>query len=356
MSPLSKATLMILGGACLLLFAGAFPLMGAPELYRGGAMLAIGLLAALLALWGGWKLTQGQRARFLLGALCTFFTCSGLVTAWQFGAKAISYLPLGGSMWFGALGMGCIAVVGLLFTAIFGFLMFKLMNKRLWLAGAHWSLFLMAGGSYLDYFGEITAPLYLPDDGKTEQDGVVTEEGQTEKLGFSLRVDDFAINHYEPTYTLYEHRQNQWNPLASLTPQNGELSHEGESWNVSTLADPHHTGRPFKLLQGTTLRLLMQDTPTVKEYRATCKITRPYRGRKEEYTAPLRVNEPISCNGWQIYLMSYRPMGTRSLLILQARHSPGRLLSLAGMTGLILCTACWCWWKKEKPSLLPPQA
>ena len=71
-------TLMVLGAAGLLLLAGGFPLVGEPAVYRSGLMLGLGIAAALLALWGGWRLAAGQRARYVCGLVSSFFTCSVL--------------------------------------------------------------------------------------------------------------------------------------------------------------------------------------------------------------------------------------------------------------------------------------
>ena len=78
MTALLKGGIMALGAACVLLLAGAFPLMGAPEVYRSGAMLLLGGLTVLLSLWGGWRLAAGARGRLVFGLVCLFFTIAGL--------------------------------------------------------------------------------------------------------------------------------------------------------------------------------------------------------------------------------------------------------------------------------------
>lgn len=352
MSTLLKITLMTLGAGCTLLAAGAFPFMGAPAVYKGGLMLLLGLLTTLLSLWGGWRLAKGQRARFLAGLPCIFLTLTGLAALWEFVPPAFQYARLGGAMWFGALGMGSLALVGLLFSAIFGYLTLRLMTRRLWLAGAHWSITLLLIGAYTDYSREITCHLPLPADGKTSVSEVKDADGNTHPLGFTLQARQFTVEHYAtaPTFTLYHWNGQQWEPHSHPTLKDGAISVGTESWPQENLQQPPATSiQPYLLLPGEPARLLVQDKPPVRQYSAECLLVTNYRGRPEERPVTLRVNEPLSCNGWQIYLMGYRPMGNTTLLQLEARRAPGRLpFALPGMIGIILCTACWCWWKKEE--------
>lgn len=361
MGTLPKAALIILGASCTLLVAGAFPLMGAPAVYKSGAMLLIGILAATLAFLGGWKLAKGQRLRFLAGGACTFFTLTGLAALWEFIPQALSYARLGGAMWFGAIGMGSLALVGLLFTLIFGYFTCRLMNRRLWLAGAHWCLVLLALGAYTDYLGETTCTLHLPADGKSSLSEARSRDGQTHSLGFTLQANSFSIEYHdtgEPSFTLFQWKENHWEPLADLKPQGGVLSYKQESWPVGSLRQSTDPGiQPYLLLPGEPARLLVQHPSPVRQYHAECLLTAPHRGQLEKRTVTLRVNEPISCEGWQIYLMGYQPMGNTALLQLEARRAPGRLpFALPGMIGIIICTAGWCWWKRDTPLLEPGPA
>lgn len=353
---LPKASIAVLAAVCLLLAAGGFPLMGAPAVYKGGMMLILAALAALLALWGGWRLAKGRRAQFVFGLVSVFLATAGLVAVWQFGTQAAAYARIGGAMWFGAAGMASLALVGLLFTAIFGFFMLKLMDNRLWLAGAHWSFCLLAAGAGIDYCGEVSCPLWLPANGSAIEEAQAAD-GTKFSLGFKLQAEDFGIERYDdapPAYTLYQWTGGKWNPIARPNLQNGRLIHGQESWPANSLQkNPFLGSQPYVLLQGEPARLLMQDEPAVRSYHARCRVTSSYRGREEAREETLRVNEPISCNGWRIYLMGYRPMGGGALLQLEARRAPGRLPALAGMVGLIICCAFWCWGKPKPRDLAP---
>ena len=145
---------MALGAACVLLLAGAFPLLGAPEVYRSGAVLLLGALSVLLCFWGGWRLAAGARGQLVCGLVFLFFTVAGLNMLFLYGAKALEYAAIGGAMWAGFVGMGCVALTGVVFMAVFGFLCCRVMNKRiLWLAGAHWAVALLGIGAFVDAGG-----------------------------------------------------------------------------------------------------------------------------------------------------------------------------------------------------------
>ena len=351
-----KFTLMLLGVVGVLLLVGGFPLVGVPAVYGSWLMLTAGVLAIVLSLWGGWRIAAGQRAQFVFGLICTFFAGAGLVVLWQYGCRAVEYAALGGAMWFGALGMACTAVVGALFTGIFGFFVLRLMRRQLWLAGAHWSLALVGIGAYADHVGEVTAIAQLPSNGRVTIREVMTADGEKERLPFTLRADSFSTTYYgDDSYTLYEWGHGQWVPVGNPVVEVDCLRYGDELWALEDLQLMDGMPQPCLVLPGEPVRLLMRDPRAVRDYSAALHIETDYRGRSEQRDEVVRVNYPLECKGWLIYLNSYTPMGRSTLVSLQLRRAPGRLPALVGMVGLILCTACWCWWRRESPTpaLLP---
>lgn len=336
---------MVIGAACVLLLAGGFPLMGAPEVYRSGATMLLGLLAALLCAVAGWRITKGERLRLLGGLICTFFACAGLAAAWQFGNQAVQIAQLGGAMWFGAIGMACTGMVGLIFTGLFSFLAKRAMHYRLWLAGAHWALVLIALGAYLDFCGELRIPVSMAANPTEKLSQVQTNDGTAIPLGFDLSIHQFELTRYDThSYSLHLFVDGKWRTENTLAAQDGLLTlPNGDSIKITDLRTAPGMPHPFLLLPGEPARLIMQDMPPVREYKVHCQVDTLYRGRQETRQTTIKVNEPLSCKGWVVYLMNYRdtPTGTRVELLL--RRAPGRLPALAGMVGLILCTAFWCW-------------
>ena len=341
---------MALGAACVLLLAGAFPLLGAPEVYRGGAMMLLGALVVLLCLWGGWRLATGKRVQLVCGLVFLFFTVTGLSMLFQYGAKAVEYAGIGGPMWAGAVGMGCVALTGVVFMAVFGFLCYRVMNAPvLWLAGVHWAVALLGIGAFADAAYEVRVPVTLPADARTELTELVLDDGRRFDLGFRLRIDDFRVQHYDDaTYTLYSFEKGRPGP-AQQVERRGDMLHLGsESWPVSSLTSAPGMPHPFLMLPGNPARVLVQKPGTVKDYCAQVVAFTDHRGRPETHKAELRVNSPFACKDWRFSLSSYRQEAGRTEVLLQARRAPGRFAALTGMLGIIICTVVWCWWRKEE--------
>lgn len=344
MSKSLKATLMVIGAACVLLFAGGFPRLGAPEVYRGGAMLLLGVIGAVLSLWGAARLATGSLLRFLFGMLLAFFALAGVAVFLRYGAAALELAGQGGAMWAGAIGMGCTALTGVLFVCIFGYLATRLLTCRLWLAMAHFSVFLIALGAYLDFCGEVTATLVLPADGSRSASAVRADDGTEWPLGFTVTVKDFDVSYYDTErYEIAVSRNGRWENARELKLRDGRLVLGEESWPLSSLKTAPGIDRPFLLVPGEPPRLIMKMPPPVREYRALCEVQQVHRGMSETREELLRVNEPIERAGWLLSLMSYQPMGSSSLVIMQARRAPGRIPAMAGMLGLVLSLAFWCW-------------
>lgn len=349
----TKAAIMAVGVACVLLLAGGFPLMGAPAVYRGGAMLLLGLVSALLSLCGAWRIASGQRLRLVFGLLFLFFSVIGLVMLWQYSAQGIKFAEQGGPLWMGALAMFCTALSGAVFFAVFGYLTKRVMTRRLWLAGIHASLVLLTIGVYVDYKYEERYRLILPADGSVSTDAVQLPEGGRVPLGFSFAVESFSVAHYDDeSYTLYTLEEGR--PVRPIQPElQGDMLVAGkERWNKNLLKTAPGMPQPFYLVPGNPQRVILRNPPVVKDYCAHCLVNTDYRGRPEQRREQLRVNEPISCKGWLLSLESYELHHGRTLVRVQARRAPGRIAALSGMVGIIICTACWCWWNKEEEEAL----
>lgn len=334
-----KATLAVLGAVCVLLLAGAFPLLGAEGVYRGGAMLLAGLAVLLLSLWGAWRLAAGRKARLCGGLICLFFAGAGVVILWQYSTMAIRMAQQGGPMWAGAVAMSCTALTGCIFTGVFGYLVLKTMDTaRLWLAGAHLSLALLLCGAYADFCWEKRAVAELAAGSGEPLQRLTTTAGETAEPGFSLLVDRFTVTHYdEPTYTLYTMQGGQPTDPRPAERRGDRLVFGAESCAVSELHTAPGMPHPFVLLPGEPPRVILQNAPAVKDYAAECTLHTTHRGRPETRHDTLRVNAPLECKGWLISLVNYTetPHGPRVQLLF--RRAPGRIPTLTGIVGILLC-------------------
>ncbi len=349
-----KASLMALAAGCVLLFGGAFPLMGAPAIYRGGAMLLLAVALAALSLWGMARLCRGNGFRFALGALFSFLALIGLTMVGEYGAKAFEFAATGGPMWFAAVGTACTAGAGLIFIGVFGYLAYRLMRRQLWLAGAHLAAALVLIGGLIDYSCETRLMQQLPADGKTVLSHIRLD-AETRELPFRLRVDTFDIHRYDgqESYALYSYDRaaGKWQRQGDVARDGDSLVRGDERWPLAGLTTAPGMPTPY-LLAGQGRVILKQEAP-VREYRADCRVTTWHKGREETRNELLRVNEPIIAKGWQITLMSHSlDSAGRPVLHLQLRDAPGRFWALCGMVGIMLCTACWSYLpdRKAKPA------
>ncbi len=334
---------MAMGAGAVLLFGGAFPQWGAPDVYRGGAMQMLAAAVAGLSLWGMLRLCRGEYFRFGLGALFSFLTVIGATMVFQYGAQSAKFAAAGGPMWFAAFGTACTASAGLIFIGVFGYLAYRLMKRRLWLAAVHLSVVLVLAGAFIDYYGETRLMQLQPADGKSVLKSV-TVGGEERELPFHLRVDDFAITRYEGNehYALYgyDRAAGTWQKQAELQREGEELVSGAERWPLSQFTTA--PGMPMPYLMAGQGRVILKEEAPVKEYRASCRVTTWHKGREETRQEQLRVNEPIIAKGWQITLMSHSSDAAGQPVVhLQLREAPGRFWALCGMVGLMLCTACW---------------
>ncbi len=278
---------MLLGALCLLCFAGAFPLLPCPEVYRSGAMLCLGFAGMALALWGALRLAKGHYKRFLFGLVASFFAGAGVCIALECSSLSWGFIQEGGNALFAAATLACAALVGLLFFLVFGYLLLRVMTRRLWLAVAHVALLPLAFGAYFDFVAERSTAILVPVGPEVP---ALTEipfpDGLRYPLGAELRLKKLTLLYHSP-------------------------SAEGQP-------------------------------PAVQQYELDALVT----DKRSTHPAVIRVNEPLMLGGWQLSLQSYRQVAGQTFVQLQARHAPGRRWALGGMIALIISIAAWCWWPK----------
>lgn len=344
MKAVVKVSLMALGALVVLLFTGGFPLAGAEGVYRSGGMVTAALAVSLLSLWGCVSLSRGKWALFAVGLVSFFLAVSGGVALACFGKAAWRYAEQGGVMWWGFVGMGCLALVGAIFAGLFGWLSLRALSSRLWLAAAHGCLALVAVGAFWDFWGEQVATVRLEVGGAAAEQAV-GRDGKIVPLPFSLRVTDFRVSYYdEPSYVIYTFSEGKWSAPESLAIEGEFLRLGEERWPLGGLKRASGMPQPYMLVQGKPLRLIMRQEAPVRDYVARCQVTEEYRpGISGNLREDLRVNEPLSHQGWQVALMSFDNRGEAVDVLVQVRRAPGRLAVIGGIVGLVVSVAFWCW-------------
>jgi len=371
MQQLLRISQMLLGIICILLsvdvfgrlFLVATPAFSTPE--PSYPIFLAGILAVCLSLCGAYCLAKGQIPRLIGFVIASFFCVAGLLVSFRFGAEALENFYKGGFGLLVGISMACTACTGLLFFGIFGYLLKRIASKTLSLAMVHISLVLLASGAYIDYYYEenamveiiVGAPhsvkdVRLIEDEASSDDALQELSTSRIPLGFSIRVKEFNITHYpNAPYTLYRMKNKAWEPYKKgLLAHRGRITYKGESWNIEDMQNIAEQNQNFLLIEGFPQRLLLQDTPSVKEYLALCELT----DKKGMLIEELRVNDPIVRYGWQLSLVKHQSIAGQQILQIQARRAPGRILAKIGMVGLILSVTAWCWWRKKEDD--EPQA
>lgn len=342
MSDLLKATLVLLGVLIVLLIAGGFPPAGVPGVYKGGAMIMTGMFTWALCLWGAWRLIQGQYAKWLISMLCAFFAVVGIIGLYRFGAEVFHLAGMGGAMWFGVVGMGCMTLIGALFGIIFSFLTWRIMTPRLWLASLHVCAALLLTGAGIDMLYSETAMLTTT----LSSPGENMQKLEGKHSGFDAYLTGFETELYE-NYSLLQHENGRFTFVGSPIRRGDHLYWEGESWPVSLLAQPSR----MHFLPGKPPRILLQQNAPVKEFRAGILFIPSEDNQDARQKNILRINEPATYADRQFYLMSYKPLGNGATEVqVMERRAPGRILVFIGLIGVIICTACWSFSPTRKPT------
>ncbi len=344
---LVKASLAVIASALIILIAGAWPLDGTPEVYRSGFLLLLGGVIGILSFCAGVTLTGKQWWRLLLSSLLTFIAAGCLCGAWLYTVAGIGFASGGEWRWLGSLGRWIMAAAMLGIVGVSAVGIFRLMTGRLWLAAVHFSLVAMGGGCFLDYCSEIKGTLRLPVPQNGEAPFMqenVYDGNRMHPFGFSLGVRQFTVLRYADAVTcrLCVYKNGQWQVQTELIPQNGILKTDDISVPLSELkifpCIPHAM---YVLEDG---RVIVKNEAPVKSYEAVCVIETD--GKKEEYR--LRVNEPISHNGWLFYLMHCDNEQGKQTVYVTARCAPGRPWVIGGMVALMISVAFWCWLPSRK--------
>lgn len=342
-----KVSLAVTAAALMILIAGAWPMCGAPEVYRSGFLLLLGGVIGILSFCAGAALTGKQWWRLLLAALLAFIATGCLCGAWMYTVAGIEFAAGGEWRWLGSLGRWIMAtamlgMVGVSFVGVF-----RLMTHRLWLAAVHFSLVAMGIGCFADYCGEVKGPLVLsmPQEGEVPMmQKSVYDGNRLHPFGFSLGLKQFTVLRYEDAVTcrLCVYKNGRWLVQTELTPQNGILKTDGISVPLSELK--MLPGMPHAMYVLEDGRVIVKNDAPVKSYEAVCVIENE--GKREEYR--LRVNEPISYNGWLFYLMHCDTEAGKQTVYVTARCAPGRPWMIGGMAALMISVAFWCWLPKKK--------
>lgn len=326
--------LSLLAAACLLMVAGGLPYGGEPGVLRGGVMLALGVAAAAVCAVATVLGARGRIGRLAGGVACMALAVAGAAAVWEFGCLAAEYAGTGGIMWFGAAGMAALSLVGLLFIAIFGYLGYLAMRENLWTPGMHAAIFLILVGACVDGTLCEQRSLICPVHPTSSPELSVDEQ---QNLPFRIRVRRVEIERYDAStsYAVLQARNGKFEIIGEAEREGDAVRFGKESWKLNDRKD----AEGWVLPGGKGMRLLMRRPRPVREYRVYCHV-----GDGETNEELLRVNHPLSHDGWKIYLMDCTQEGNAVRLL--ARRAPGRPGVIGGSVLLVLCAFGWGFSKK----------
>ena len=319
-----------------------------PETYHSGLMLGLGIASGLVCFIGACALARQHFLRLLAGLLLLGLAALALPGLLFFGEKAVHFARLGGAMWFGMVGMACLAFVSLMIAGVLGYLGFRAMRAPgLWTAAMHLFIVCLLIGVYTDFYRARETPITCSVGGSAYPAG---------EHPFSVQVESYEVKTYEgeETYSLLRHDKGRWQFVGSPKRDGAFVRLGSESWPLTSLLPaPKEAGssaQRYLLLPGSPPRLLLQHAAPVREYIAFCRLKPTINSALSfadgERQFLLRVNEPISFNGWLVYLLSADASGKRVQLLL--RRSPGRPFIYIGAVGLALCSFVWGFAPKEE--------
>lgn len=194
---------------------------------------------------------------------------------------------------------------------------------------AHAGLVLLMAGAFSDWRSEQRiAGVRLPV-GMGHAIGKLRDaEGRVVDLGFTLEVVDFAVDYYDPVYSLFrpdvsgpegEAFVRQVDPRVPSTLRRIP----GGGVDAADLKAQGHWVPELPLAGGWILR---KQAEIPRGYEADVRIA--FAGASR--SSALAVNHPVWANGWQVLLVSY---GTEPMVYVELafKKSPGRRLVIAGI-------------------------
>ncbi len=129
---------------------------------------------------------KAQLGRLVLGAIGGFFTVAGVFIMIKCGGLSFDFAMTGGTAWFPAVTLACCALVGAIFTGVFGYLLTRFLNRPLCFALAYLSLIPIMVGAYLNYTKAVDAEVRIPEN-KTIT-AISLPDGTSFPLEFELTV------------------------------------------------------------------------------------------------------------------------------------------------------------------------
>ncbi len=176
---------------------------------------------ALIVLLFACRSAKGQLLRLVLGAIGAFFTVVGVFIFFKCGGLAIDFAMTGGTAWFPAVTLGCCALVGAIFTGVFGYLLTRFLNRPLCMGLAYLSLIPIMVGTFLNYTKAVDSLVWIPQNQALQS--LTLSDGTNFPLEFELSIKSDSSTQGD-IVEIVANRHKTHTPLASADIQEGNVN------------------------------------------------------------------------------------------------------------------------------------
>lgn len=176
---------------------------------------------SLIVLLFACRCAKGQLVRLVLGAIGAFFTVVGVFIFFKCGGLAIDFALTGGTAWFPAVTLGCCALVGAIFTGVFGYLLTRFLNRPLCVGLAYLSIIPIMVGTFLNYTQAVDSLVWVPQNQALQS--FVLNDGTNFPLEFELSINPDASTQGD-IVEIVANRHKTHTPLASADIQEGNVN------------------------------------------------------------------------------------------------------------------------------------
>lgn len=213
---------------------------------------------------------------------------------------------------------------------------------------SHLGVVVILVGAFTGFLFGKTTQFNMPVMPEMLVDKIPAPEGAHWNLGFSFSVADFKADYYNPDYSLYipdKINKDDFRKSGTFSTERVSSIALGKwgSVPISTLKD-EKTGKWTDNFTFDNGCVLMRENAVPKDYDAKIRIVPK---NSSEFTTILKVNSPVSYEGWRIYLVSFGN-DKKPYVQLSAKKDIGRETVIAGIWMLMTGTFISCFKRKER--------
>lgn len=213
---------------------------------------------------------------------------------------------------------------------------------------SHIGAVVILAGAFLSFLFGKTTQFNMPVMPAMLVDKIPAPEDAHWNLGFSFSVADFRADYYNPDYSLFipdKINKEEYKKAGTFSTEKIKVLDLGKwgSIPISNLKDEktEKWTDSFTFDEGC---VLMRENAVPKDYEAKIRVV-PKNGT--EFTSSIKVNSPVSYEGWRIYLVSFGG-DSKPYVQLSAKKDIGRETVIAGIWMLMIGTFISCFKKKER--------